>query len=256
MVDLPVAEGLELRRLELHDAAAFFDLIAGNRDAFEQFLPWTPKIDNVASARTFIEAGLAAGEGLRLGIWWQDELVGGIGRRRIMPKFHSAELYYWLSTDTQGGGLMTRACRRFCHYLFTHEGLERLEIGCSVRNVRSRAVAERLGRVRKSSKPVEDAGDTKHRSKIGGTFFISCGDPPMTFEPINQPFHHVPLAVQLPVVMLWSLVALFWWNLQPNVTDSTHGASLPPAVRSICDQPFGAKSGSPLALPFDFSCIQ
>jgi ribosomal-protein-serine acetyltransferase len=54
-------------------------------------------------------------------------------------------LGYWLGEAYVGRGLMTRAARALCEEAFVGLGLNRVEIRAGVHNVRSRAVAQRLG---------------------------------------------------------------------------------------------------------------
>ncbi len=148
MFPLSLADDLELRPLALSDADTFLSLIASNRAHLDQWLRWSGRIQTSDDARALIERftlKLAAGDGFHAGIWLDKLLVGGIVCHGINRESRKSEIGYWLSEANVGKGIVTRACRAVIAELFTGEDLHRLEIQCAVDNVRSRAVAERLG---------------------------------------------------------------------------------------------------------------
>lgn len=148
MVKGTVEAGLVLRLLEPRHAEALFRLIDRNRDSLSHWFSWVEATKTVADSETFIRESLTAfaNEGVfQLGIWRNDEFAGIIGLQSISRFFHSTELYYWLGATYRGHGLMTKACRHLCGYLFDDLELNRIEIRCAETNLKSRAVPERLG---------------------------------------------------------------------------------------------------------------
>jgi len=96
----------------------------------------------------FIRAQLekfAKGNGFQLGIWLNGELIGSIGLNYILSQFRCTEIGYWLGAEYEGRGVMTKACRYLCGYLFDELNLNRIEIPCAETNVKSRAIPKRLG---------------------------------------------------------------------------------------------------------------
>jgi RimJ/RimL family protein N-acetyltransferase len=70
--------------------------------------------------------------------------IGGTGfHPRIGPE--ALEIGYWIDAGRQGQGLISEAVAALCCVAFEIMNARRLEIRCSPENVRSRAVAERLG---------------------------------------------------------------------------------------------------------------
>jgi RimJ/RimL family protein N-acetyltransferase len=70
--------------------------------------------------------------------------IGGTGfHPRIGPD--ALEIGYWIDRALQGKGLVSEAVVALCSVAFEIMKARRLEIRCSTENVRSRAVAERLG---------------------------------------------------------------------------------------------------------------
>ena len=78
------------------------------------------------------------------GIFVDGELAGGIGLD-IDTLSNSGEIGYWLAKRFEGRGIVTRACERFFDMGFDELGLHRMELQAASGNVRSRAVAGRLG---------------------------------------------------------------------------------------------------------------
>ncbi|HVF87449.1 MAG TPA: GNAT family protein, partial [Pyrinomonadaceae bacterium] len=56
-----------------------------------------------------------------------------------------AEMGYSLGAEHQGRGIVTACMRVLIHYTFDELKLNRVELRCAAENLKSRAVAERLG---------------------------------------------------------------------------------------------------------------
>ncbi len=57
----------------------------------------------------------------------EGKLIGGIGRLLLYGKdAHVDEIGYWLAKPMRGRGIMTRAVKAYCNYLFENEGLTRI----------------------------------------------------------------------------------------------------------------------------------
>lgn len=133
--------------LEASDADEVYRLIDANRAHLARWLPWAAE-QTLDGVRAFIEQGLAQfarGAGYHCAIRESGRLVGVIGVHEIDWPNKRAGIGYWLAEDAQGAGSVTRACRAVVDNLFDEMGLQRVEIGAAVENVRSRAVPERLG---------------------------------------------------------------------------------------------------------------
>ena len=63
---------------------------------------------------------------------------------RIDTYAGTADLGYWIDAAHEGRGAVTRAVAALTEQLFADYGVSRVEIRASVRNQRSRALAERL----------------------------------------------------------------------------------------------------------------
>jgi ribosomal-protein-serine acetyltransferase len=148
MFSLKVTEELELRLLEYRHAPALFDLIDGSREFLVEWQPWIAGITSVEDAKGVIRSGLQAlanNTGFRVGIWFKGELAGVIGCNFIDWTSRSTDLGYWLGAQFQGHGLVIQSCRVLLNYTFGELGLNRVEISTALENLKSRAVAEKLG---------------------------------------------------------------------------------------------------------------
>lgn len=148
MFAYPLAPGAELRPLEPWNAAEF----AAHLDrAREHIRPW---VGPAFVTNTVEEAGgtlaryarAAARDGARLfGIWAGDCLVGGVMFVAFDAEAGSAEIGCWLEPDAESHGLVTLAARVLLDWAFSARALRRVEWRCRTDNIRSAAVARRLG---------------------------------------------------------------------------------------------------------------
>ena len=148
MFEAVVEEGMVLRLLEPRHAEALFGLVNRNREHLGVWLNFVERTKTVKDIEAYIHNGLeqfAKSNGFQLGIWLDGELAGVIGLHYISPQFRSTEIGYWLGAEFEGRGVMSKACRKLCDYLFTELNLNRLEIRCAETNTKSRAIPERLG---------------------------------------------------------------------------------------------------------------
>lgn len=147
MFTLPVAQGVALALLETRHVEALARLIDDNRARLSAFLPWA-RDNDLEATRRFVADSLqkfAHGNGFDAGLVVDGELAGVLSLHYINHVVGRTELGYWLAARFEGRGVMTRAVRGLLPLLFEEYRLNRIEIRCHPENVRSRAVAERLG---------------------------------------------------------------------------------------------------------------
>ena len=148
MFTIAVDEELSLGLLEERHAETLFALTERNREHLRRWLPWVDAVQVTEDTRHFLRQALeqlARGDGFQAGIWLRGKLVGVIGLHRIKRASRATEIGYWLDAETQGQGVMTRACRAIVAYAFEELRLNRVEIFCATGNTRSCAIPERLG---------------------------------------------------------------------------------------------------------------
>jgi ribosomal-protein-serine acetyltransferase len=132
-------------------AEELFLLIDRNREYLRLWLPWLDSNTTVDDSTEFIRRcgeRCSKNEGITAGIWHRGKLAGVISFVRMDTVNRTALIGYWISADQQGKGLVTRACASLRDYGFGELGLNRIEIKAATGNLRSQAVAGRLGMVR------------------------------------------------------------------------------------------------------------
>ena len=143
-----VGEGIELRAWREDDVQIGFDVVIRNREHLETFSRWMTPDYSLESARTFIIESITnrlQRKDLRLGIFRESKLIGSIGFVYFDLDAKKTEIGYWIDKDEEGKGIITRACRVLIDYAFNELEMNRVEIRCSTKNLRSGAVPERLG---------------------------------------------------------------------------------------------------------------
>lgn len=122
-------------------------------ESIEELQPWMPFAQKKQTEQE-VEANIRdshvkflAREDLRLLVFLKDtgEFVASSGLHRInwdIPKF---EIGYWIHSHFSGKGYMTEAVTGIIDFAFHKLQANRIEIRCDSRNVKSRAIPERLG---------------------------------------------------------------------------------------------------------------
>ena len=139
--------GARLRRHRLEDVDALLAAIEESRDHLRPHMPWadegraeltafiTDAIDqwDAGRDRNFVIEDIATGE-----------LLGGCGLHARVG-VGGLEIGYWLRAGATGRGRVTAAARALTDVALGVDGVSRVEIHCDEANVRSAAVARRLG---------------------------------------------------------------------------------------------------------------
>jgi ribosomal-protein-serine acetyltransferase len=160
----PIDDEAAIRPFTVDDAEALFTLVDANRERLARWFPWVDGSTGPDVQRAFIERCIASETDLEgNGIWVGGDLVGGIGMH-VEVIANSAEIGYWLDVRSEGRGLVTRGCALFIEHGFRQMGLHRIVIRAAVDNVRSRAVAERLGFTRE--------GIGRESGRVGGGRYV------------------------------------------------------------------------------------
>jgi ribosomal-protein-serine acetyltransferase len=138
----------ELRVLELRHAEEFLAFVEANRDYLGRWLSWGYTIRTVEDAQAFIRRGITryVEDGLPwAGIWENGKMAGGLLFFPLERQPRATEIGYWLGEAVSGHGLMSRASRAMLSLAFDELKLNRVSLQTEVDNVRSCALAERLG---------------------------------------------------------------------------------------------------------------
>jgi ribosomal-protein-serine acetyltransferase len=153
MFTLPVDDGIDLVLAEERHAEAVADLIVRNQRRLARWEPWAEQPATTGALRSFIRGcleGFAAGSQVQTYIRVDGRLVGSCSLR-ISHVNRSGEVGYWLDGEYEGRGIASRAARALVSEGFRERDLVRVELRTAVDNVRSRALAERLGFVHEAT---------------------------------------------------------------------------------------------------------
>ena len=145
-----LTDRLRLRPLHGGDAEALFAIFSDPKVMrYWSTEPWTSS-EQAHSMIALDEAGMAAGEHLRLGLVRGGDaaLLGTCSLFRIDRTCRRAEIGYALASAAWGQGYMHEGLRRLVDYGFNELGLNRIEADIDPRNGNSARSLERLGFVR------------------------------------------------------------------------------------------------------------
>lgn len=144
---IDLGDGLRITATDASHAQVAYDVVDAERERLREWLPWVDATVSVEVEAEFlrgVELVNAARAGLHGTIWLEGRFAGLVGLR-IAALRRSAEVGYWLGSGALGRGLMTRSVAALVDVAFGQLGLHRVELQAATGNLRSRAVAERLG---------------------------------------------------------------------------------------------------------------
>ncbi|SCK19741.1 GNAT family N-acetyltransferase [Vogesella sp. LIG4] len=129
-------------------AAQLFGLINSSRDALGQWLPWVDSAQSEEQVREFLQLRTcerSVGASRTCLIMVDDQPAGVCDLHSISSQDCRASLGYWLGDAYVGHGILPQALQLLMDIAFQQMGLHRLEIISAAANLRSCAVAERMG---------------------------------------------------------------------------------------------------------------
>jgi ribosomal-protein-serine acetyltransferase len=147
LLPLDLGDGLALHSSTVGDAEDIYLAVDADRDRLREWLPWVDGTSSLAVQREFLaslEVANAAGTGVHVTMR-QDANFAGVMGLRINGMHGSADIGYWVAAAYAGRGLVTRSVAALVDLAFGPLRLHRVELRAATDNVRSRAVAERLG---------------------------------------------------------------------------------------------------------------
>jgi ribosomal-protein-serine acetyltransferase len=142
-----LGDGLVLHATTAADADDAYAAVDADRDRLREWLPWVDATASVEIEREYlsaIEVANQTGTGLHVTLR-QDEAFAGFVGLRLDTMHPNGEVGYWVAAGCAGRGLITRSVAAIIDFGFGPLELHRIQLNASTRNVRSRAVAERLG---------------------------------------------------------------------------------------------------------------
>ncbi|TDC37145.1 GNAT family protein [Micromonospora sp. KC213] len=148
MFALPLTDTAELRPLSPWHAQEFLANLDRCRDHISPWVGASFVATDLDSARHVLQRYAdrwARDDGGIWGIWDAGLLVGGVMFVSLSVAEGVCEAGCWLEPAAEGRGLVTRAAGRIIDWAIRERGIHRVEWHTNPRNVRSIAVARRLG---------------------------------------------------------------------------------------------------------------
>ena len=140
-----LGDGAVLRRLVLDDLEDLWAAVERERERLGVWMPWVALTPTIEEQRSWLESVSSNQSSLEgCGVFVDGRYVGGVG---LMPGAYdiAGEVGYWIDSEHEGRGLVTRAVRVLVGIGLEELGLNRIVIRVGVENHRSRVIPERLG---------------------------------------------------------------------------------------------------------------
>lgn len=131
-----------------HAAEDLFKLVDSDRDHLRPFLPFVDGTLTIEDEVQFIKSQLTEqveGKTYLFLISYRGKTVGTINYHFVSAVNRRAEIGYWLHSDFNGRGIMSRAVRAMLAIGFESLGFNRIDLYADVENAASNAVAKRTG---------------------------------------------------------------------------------------------------------------
>jgi RimJ/RimL family protein N-acetyltransferase len=143
-------ERLIIRMPRPGDGKAVYEGIKASINELKPWMPFAQKEQTLEDVELNIRNAYISflkREDLRLLVFLKEtgEFVASSGLHRInwsVPKF---EIGYWIDSRFSGKGYMTEAVKGITNFAFHELNARRVEIRCDEKNIKSRAIPERLG---------------------------------------------------------------------------------------------------------------
>jgi len=148
MISILVDDDLMMRSWTAEDAPALFRAVDAARAHLEPWLDAIVQTRKPEDTATFIQTTLdaaARGEGIYLGIFFQQQVIGSASLRHHDARLARAEVGYWIAPEWEGKGVLTRCVARLLDFGFDTMRLQKVDLCYAAANTRSAAVATRLG---------------------------------------------------------------------------------------------------------------
>jgi len=143
-------ERLVIRMPKPGDGKIVYEAITASINELKPWLPFAQKKQSETDVELNIRQAhisFLKREDLRLLVFLKEtgEFIASSGLHRIdwdIPKF---EIGYWIDSRFSGKGYMTEAVKGIADFAFHELHAKRLEIRCDTKNIKSRAIPEKLG---------------------------------------------------------------------------------------------------------------
>jgi ribosomal-protein-serine acetyltransferase len=143
---LKVSDRILLKEIGLDDIEVIFSTIDTDRKFLEEWLPFVEHTLDISYSRRFVVGYLNSDRiDVTFAIYYQNNFAGIIGLKDTDFDNKKTEIGYWLSESFQHKGIMTLSGNAVINYIFDEMHLNRIQLKAATGNVKSQAVAKRLG---------------------------------------------------------------------------------------------------------------
>lgn len=145
---MKVNDTIRMELITKEHASLIFNMVEANRQYLREWLSFIDKMQNLEFAEAFVTGIIEKNkEGIAYGyIIFENNLpVGRIGVYKIDHQNAIGEIGYWLVEKSQAKGIIANCCKALIQYAFSELALNRIEIKCATGNLKSAAVAQKLG---------------------------------------------------------------------------------------------------------------
>ena len=153
-------------------ASDVYNIIAGNREHFSQFMAWPKFVKNQADTAQFLDSCWLKhqqNESKTYVILLKGQAIGLLSFNQIDKNNKTAYIGYWLDGSMQGNGVMTAALNALIKHYAMQKIIRRFVIKCTVYNEKSNALAKRCGFSYEGTlKQAEYINETFHDQNIYG----------------------------------------------------------------------------------------
>lgn len=143
--ELIVDNEIVLRAKTPESYKEFARVVVGNIEHLSRWLPWAKDAPNQSSIDHYNQAALKKqnNESADWDIFVDDKFVGAIGILKRNPDDLHLEIGYWLTKDSVGNGIASKAVQFLINITFEQVDVPHIEIGCDIENKKSAAIAIR-----------------------------------------------------------------------------------------------------------------
>ena len=148
MEPIQINEDLFLKIPAIEDAQAIFAVIDKNREPLKEFLDWVDYVVTYKDTEKSIEERIEnfnTKKEIAFILYYQNKPIGSVSLNSLNLRDKKSEVGFWIDFEFGGKGFMTQAVRSIMIYGFEVLGLHRIEIRCREDNIKSVAIAKRLG---------------------------------------------------------------------------------------------------------------
>jgi ribosomal-protein-serine acetyltransferase len=145
---LQVNENINLIIPTLDLSHEIYGLIDNDRDHLSQWLSWVPKVQSYTDVEQNLREriqGYQTGTSASFYAVYNNVIVASVGFISINNNDKKGEIGYWISSQYQGKGIVSKSVKACINYGFNRLGLNKIIIQCARGNSRSINLAGKLG---------------------------------------------------------------------------------------------------------------